>query len=508
MYHSRWLPLALLLLTPAARGDAESTARLVRGLSADAYADRQRAAAELRKLGTAALPALREAAASGDAEARRLARRCVKRIENEAENRRLLTPPMVALNYRDVPLRGAVADFAKRTGLRIDLHPSVADRDRKVTAVSTELPLWQAFDRLCRAAGLREMPPAKSPRVSRYTPHNSYTQALQLAGRAAPRIVSPGAGSRPVLLGDGQPSTSVAADTAVRVRAETPAAGDRFTLELRPAPSLEVREVLGVSLTRVTAGDGGRVAQAMTSPPAMPFITGPNSAVSPGAPIVFQGGGQVIIRGGRNIVFQNGGVILNGQQVKVSYQTSWGTNTGSADPFRVEVRLEARGRELARLREIEGYAYLRVSGREQDVWRVTGLGSGDPKFTSRRPVTGLEFKGVEEKRGVKKLRLVHDMNNGINRLIVQPARIQINGGFMPVGGGTVSNHIKLRAYDKQGRVLNTVPKQSQTPRIGANRRPELNTLITIPENAESIALVEPEPFVVRVPFRLQNLPTR
>ena len=141
--------LAILGLTAIAGSDP---AELVRRLGAPKYADRQSASAEIERVGARALPALRSAKVSGDAEVRSRVLALLTRIENDL----MVRPTMVTLDFRDVPLSRAVSILGERGQISLSVAPgSRAAGDRRITLVESEpVPLWNAIERLGRAGGV------------------------------------------------------------------------------------------------------------------------------------------------------------------------------------------------------------------------------------------------------------------------------------------------------------------------------------------------------------------
>src|SRR5262249_38501900 len=140
---------------------------LVAGLGSDEFSERESAARRLERMGTTALPALRNACKSSDPEVRRRAASLVERIERTAESARLLTVAPVTFNYVNVPLGTAAPDSRSLTRIPIALDPDgVANPSRPITVTSGPLPPWQALEVFCKAAGLKEsfqseLPPPK-----------------------------------------------------------------------------------------------------------------------------------------------------------------------------------------------------------------------------------------------------------------------------------------------------------------------------------------------------------
>jgi hypothetical protein len=254
---------AVGLMAGAALGAPPSPtpAELVAKLGSDEYAAREAAARALARLGPEALPALRDALKSSDPEVRARVAPLITQLQRTADSAGRLTPKKLALNYKDVPLATALADFKLRSGLNLVFDTAkVADPLRAVTVSTAEVSVWEALDAFCTAAGLREefrseleMPKVQNQNRRAYTP--------------PPQI--PGPDAVPVVLVEGTPR-AVPGDrrTAVRVLA-LPASfpGHRVTLgtgdttlcfDVAPQPGLNWVDVTAVKVTRLT-DDAGRV---------------------------------------------------------------------------------------------------------------------------------------------------------------------------------------------------------------------------------------------------------
>lgn len=166
-------------------GSPDPTA-LVHRLGAPRFADREGASTELEKLGRQALPALRQAAGSGDPEIRDRAASLIGRIERQ----RLVRPTSVALDLKDVPLETALDALEARSGLALRVDPSAdpAWKARKVTLQANEpIPFWQALDRICQAGGIRQSTPLNPPsdrgeRAIRLVPGDPETYPTSYSG--------------------------------------------------------------------------------------------------------------------------------------------------------------------------------------------------------------------------------------------------------------------------------------------------------------------------------------
>src|SRR5262249_2872619 len=155
------LGLAALMVIPTGAAeppDAKTIDKLVERLGSEDFTDREKAATDLDACGAAALPALRKAAESKDAEISKRSAELVAKIEKRVESERLLAPKRVHLIYKDTPIAEAVADFAKKSGYPLTLSdPENKLADRKITLDTGDVTFWQAFDQFCTKADLIEM---------------------------------------------------------------------------------------------------------------------------------------------------------------------------------------------------------------------------------------------------------------------------------------------------------------------------------------------------------------
>lgn len=304
----RILTLALLLgggltlgAAPADRADNLQVHRLIEQLGSALYRDREQATEALAGIGAPALEALRQAAASEDAEVRRRAGALVEKIEKAVETARLLAPGRVRLVYKDTPVTEAVADLARKTGYDIRLAGDARElAGRKVTLDTGETTFWEAFDRFCREAGLAEAAPSNPyqkafldanvapmpalPRVAAVQPQQARVAAVarlaqvqraaQIQGvRMMAYPSNPWEVPNQLLLTDGKPSSLPSHYAgALRIRAlsnPTEAAGTLrqageigVALEVTPEPRLQWRHVLAVRIQRAVDEKGQELAQA------------------------------------------------------------------------------------------------------------------------------------------------------------------------------------------------------------------------------------------------------
>ena len=154
------LVVSLIVVAVGLAGDGGPAAELVGRLGAPRFEDREAAAKALRAIGYEALPTLRAAVHSKDAEVRTRATRLLDEVRTDW----LITPTRLPLDFQDRP----VADIAKaingRNGLRLTMLPpftrtGVAPGPGRITLRSEgSVTFWEAIDQLCEAAGQTPLP--------------------------------------------------------------------------------------------------------------------------------------------------------------------------------------------------------------------------------------------------------------------------------------------------------------------------------------------------------------
>jgi hypothetical protein len=247
---------------------AERVARLVAQLGSATFGEREAASQALDALGADSLDALRAAASSPDAEARRRAEDLVQRIERRLETARLLAPKRVRLVYKDTPLSQAVDDFARKTGYTLQLDGDRNRLQRTVTLDTGDTTFWQALQQFCDRAGLverRTEVTGQDPRLARAQRGNVIDLRQAAAYTPDPRIY----------LADGKaPPVPTCYFGALRLRAHTATASPPgytpdpgevlFGLEVTPEPGVSWQTVLGLYIDRAVDEQGRELAQAMS----------------------------------------------------------------------------------------------------------------------------------------------------------------------------------------------------------------------------------------------------
>lgn len=147
-----------------AKGD--DVDRWIKQLGARRHREREAAGTALvKQRSPKAIALLRQAAAGGDLDTSRKAQELLVLIERALESERLLQPQTIRLEFKDVPVADALADFVRRTGIRALLAESdkVKLAKRTVTLDTGEVGYWEALSQLCLKAGLADEPAKAVP---------------------------------------------------------------------------------------------------------------------------------------------------------------------------------------------------------------------------------------------------------------------------------------------------------------------------------------------------------
>jgi len=146
--------LLVLILLGQTSGSQLDPAALVEKMGSASYAERE-AAKALESLGIKALPALRSALKSKDAEVRLRARTMINKIEGDL----LVQETLVRLDFKDATLDEIFKTLSKQAGFTVSLT-SVGPmnfgmaKERISLQDSKPVPFWKAIDRVFEAAHL------------------------------------------------------------------------------------------------------------------------------------------------------------------------------------------------------------------------------------------------------------------------------------------------------------------------------------------------------------------
>ncbi len=149
------------------KDEAGDLPRWIKQLGSPRFREREAATqALLKQRSSQALVQLRQAARSSDADVRKRTHEILDAIERLLETEQVLQPFKLRLDFKDVLVADAVADFARRSGVKVVLADSDKAKlaNRKVTVSTGEVALWEALRQLCEKAGLQERPPELATR--------------------------------------------------------------------------------------------------------------------------------------------------------------------------------------------------------------------------------------------------------------------------------------------------------------------------------------------------------
>jgi hypothetical protein len=146
------------------RGESADPARLVQRLGSPRFAEREAAFKALDALGPAALPALKTAAKSADAEVRQRAGELLAKLERAADAAEAFAPTKVHLKGADAPLAEIVRDLTLQSRVRLQLAREPVDLPGRRFSIDTgEVSFWEALEALCRQAKVSIRPGAFEP---------------------------------------------------------------------------------------------------------------------------------------------------------------------------------------------------------------------------------------------------------------------------------------------------------------------------------------------------------
>jgi hypothetical protein len=470
---------------------APSVSELISRLGSGDFREREAATAALHKAGPGAIPALREAARSDDPEVRGRAAGVLFRLQRTAESEALLAPKKLKLEYRNAPLGVAVNDLAARTGLNLTLDPSrIADPLRTVTCATGALPVWEAVERFCAAAGLEELhrPELEVPKQP-------------LARRGYPVLPQPPAPDAvPVTLVDGTARLPGARGSAVRVvalpksypghRVALGTGETTFCLDVTPAPGLNWQDVIAVRVTKLIddAGRPGGAGSVRPDPVPVPgdVVVAWGGAVPPGG------------WGGRGFAFQMG---------RFDPQTGMPLPPdGFPNPRIVPVPLKLATPDAKSIRRLEGHVLGEIQVPNQTLVTIDNPSKRVGEAVSGAGQTRLTVTGVSDvKGGGTQLQVAvqcpspwaASARRGLNPGGVWPEAPR--AGQMPV----------VKVFDAAGKELPAAMTHVFSDSADNGHALVQHANLVLHPGAGTVAkvvLVGPRPVAVEVPFVLENVP--
>lgn len=484
---------------PAA--DAERVEKLIRQLGSTLFPVRSQAAAELEKLGPAALEPLRKAAASDDRELSARAGELLQKVETKIFTERMLAPKRLRLAVKDASVADAVARLAKLSGYPVEISgDSKKLLDRKITLDTGETTFWDALEQLCAKADLQHLVPVQpeQPKAMGGGPVVINIGNLPKVGgppvkpnpvEPAPASPQPEVRSK-VLLADGRtPERPTQLAGSIRIRA-VPDTGKmqpgeiRLVLEASAEPRLREFGIIATPLIDKAIDDQD---QKLVAAP-MPMPQNPNP-----------GGGN-----GINIAMKNGQVFINGQPAG-----------GSAAPKHrtMPVQLRLGEKPAKSLKELSGTVLVQALKDESEMLvSVNNIIKAAGTKVKGKDEHELEIVAVEKLAdGDLKIQLVLHRpgeanpraNNGVNNIAVINGRVLING--QPVGAGGVGPaRLEPREYPK----LTDAKGATHAPVAGRelDGKKTYELIYRLPGEPAQLVFSGQRAFTFAVPFTLKNVP--
>ena len=143
---------AFILVLAAAQDPADKVKALLAKLGSEELLERDEAAAQLAKLGPAAIPAIRSHIPKASDSVGAILKKVVWRIERDERVASLSRPgPRVTLSVREYPVAELLADIAKQTEVPILARRIPAEA--RITIEFRERPVAAAIDDVCRSNG-------------------------------------------------------------------------------------------------------------------------------------------------------------------------------------------------------------------------------------------------------------------------------------------------------------------------------------------------------------------
>jgi hypothetical protein len=501
--------LALLAVQPAAfAGDKTETppvTQWVARLGSPDFKERTEATRALDALGAPALEALRQAAASDDAEVRRRAHDLVDRILVRLDSARLVEPKKVHLVYQDVPLRDAVADFARQTGYAIELAtPTGPAGDRKVTLDTGTVTFWEAFDEFCRKAGVVEPLLLPAPANQGVNPGTAEEQQIRMLqqqamfmrgmrrggyGYAVPQV-----DTSKIVLAEGQlPELPTCEGTALRVRllpkhvpvtANNSGENEKVVpLEVTPEPGLAWMGLVSLAVTHAVDERG----QTLTQPDL--FLADNSAAFGPYNDVMIWNG---------NAQYYGGAGVQNPNH-----------------PNHVPVRLVQGARTARTLKELSGVVTAQVMTPVERLLWVDDVTKNVGRAVPGPHGGSLKVVDLDQKDGQVKVRLQLDTpaeDDGAPPANVNARAWRINKAVWAMRGGMMQDNpgepLALELIDAKGQAFQRANPEDARRNPNGGMQEFVVTYNARAGQAEPVKLVYSgrRSVTVEVPFTLKDVP--
>jgi hypothetical protein len=465
----------------------------IQRLGGHTFAEREAADKALDDLGEVALPALRKACTSTDAEIRRRAARLTDKIEKRLYTAGLLAPKHVILACKDTPILDVLAELARKSGYAIRVEGGKARlAEKRITLEIGPVPFWEAFAVVCDKAGLKEyVAPPAPPQANRGG--NSITingGPVRLPVKDIMKSTDKDVPPEIVLIegaADRQP-TQLTGNLRIKalppgtpIPKHTKQSGESLiALEVTPEPNLIWKDVLSLKVNQAIDDQDRKLVQRWL----------PYKLAEPAAPAM--GGGGIVIINGNVITSNMGGASDRGNQRLVPVALKLPDGSGK------------------KLKELSGVMTALVLSPPETLISVDNiLKSAGQTFKAER-AGKIRLVDVAVKDGEVHLKLdVEPPARAFDEPLIRPnlnMNIIING--KPLGGGG-DHHLSaanFALFDKNGKAFD-IARAVDTGR-GAGAAHELE-LTFRPRSGQAEAMrftyTDRRGYVINVPFSLKNV---
>jgi hypothetical protein len=502
MTWTRMLCLGFVLAVGAGVGfaaDGQDIERLIQQLGSGKFAERDAAQKALDTIGPEALPALRKAAASDDAEISRRAKELIPALELRAETADATKPKRVHLAFKDQFITDAVQELKRLTSLPIALGGDTAAlANKKVTLELKDVSAWEALDRFCAAANLAqdivEETPARQPQPQPQTLRGQLRGGITLMdldGTPHKKFI--------IRLRDGKPAAYPTTYVgALRIRAVPAAAGEKTPAKGEGEVKLEVLAEPGFSWR---GGPKVRVDKAVDEKkqaltPVAVEDTPPQNVEE----IVFQRRGQIMVQRA---------MIVNGNRVIMEELGASGRPSDWLQHVGVKLKLPDEGGSS--LKQFKGMLQGRVTLPPQPLVTIddpVAVAKSDNKLAKGKGIELKFLSGSREDDGTVKLAFeLNGENAGFGNFgggvqIIQGAGGQINFNMDAAADGQVR---LLDGDGKPYRISGSNTSSRVNNGVAAN---EFRYTFT-PPNAKSepkkLEYIGSRHTTVEVPFELKDV---
>lgn len=481
----------------------------------------------------------------------------VAKIEQRAENARLIAPTYVELSFKDMPVEEAVAELAKKSGYAIIIGGDKTKLSgRKVTCETGKVPFWKALEMLCEKAELVESdmvvqvgtnpsvppsPPLVKPLPIRRLPPQRVPEGFS-ADEPAPKVpakkevpqeaepavqpaqpvqvqvqpnfkriapIQPARNIAAIVLVDGKaPTNPMHVEGAIRIRAvdsqgqpnvPVPQGEFNLSLEVKAEPKIQVLQVVGVKIDKAVDNHDQHLDQSMVAAAENPQVDGI---------------GQIQIQ-----QLQQGG------QVKVmSSMIARPIGMGNGRTV-VPVRLKKGEKESKSIKELQGTVSLKIRTPAEEIVAIENImkakgESAKGKNESTLKIIDISTEANGDVKVEVELQHSHEIqvqmgNNLPPQGVIIQGNVQIQ--IAPNGQGGIAapvmlgNQLGLEMVDSKGTPLKLVQTQQSKMQWQQNGRTVGATLTFHPEKdqqAAKLAFKGTRIATAEVPFVLKDLAIR